>query len=90
MTTVKETLEKCASEENIAGSRRSLNFYKSVYKADDLENYGSLASLEDAWNGYANSLHPMLDLRVLATETTTTQSTLLSAVWKAALFPHQK
>lgn len=63
MTTVKETLEKCASAENIAGSRRSLNFYKSVYKADDLENYESLVSLEDAWNGYANSLHPMLDLK---------------------------
>lgn len=62
MAMVKEALERCSAQENLVGSRLSLNLYKSLFKSSDLDEWGVLADLEAGWTDYAREQHELLDL----------------------------
>jgi len=62
MATFKKKYEECWALANVAGSRRSLNLYKSLFDSSDLDDWGVIAGLEAGWKDYAKGEHDLVDL----------------------------
>ena len=62
MATFRETDEERGGLANIAGSRRSLELYKSLFNSNDLADWDVFADLEAGWNDYAAGKHKLMDL----------------------------
>jgi len=62
VATFRKTYEERGGLANIAGSRRSLELYKSLFNSSDLADWGVFANLEARWNDYAADEDELLDL----------------------------
>ena len=62
MATFRKTYEERRGLANIAGSRRSLELYKSLFNSCDLADWDVFANLEARWNDYAADEDELLDL----------------------------
>ena len=62
MATFKKTYQELRALENVAGSRQSLNLYKSLFTSSDLDEFGACAGLEAGWTNYAKEQDDLLDL----------------------------
>lgn len=62
MATFRKKYEERCALANVAGSRRSLNLYKSLFDSSDLDDWGVFADLEAGWNDYAKGQDDLVDL----------------------------